>query len=256
MRIRIAQVKLYPVSRQLENNHRRLMQVLESVAQHKPDVVITPEGFLDGYLGQDDQVTRENIAQYAIDPERSDYTVAIAEWAARNQTWFVFGCARRVAEGVHNTALIFNRKGRMIGVYDKTHCLSHDKKYVPGKALPVFESDFDTFGVLICADRRWPEAVRTLALKGARVIFNPTYGMHNEKNLRMMQTRSYESEVFIAFTHPAQSLITGPTGQIVFNDISEASTFNVTGIDLSEVDERRELEKSHLRNRRTDLYFR
>ena len=48
--------------------------------------------------------------------------------------------------------------------------------------------------------------MRTLALKGARIIFNPTYGMHDR---HMMQTRSYESEVVIAFCHPAQSLVTG-----------------------------------------------
>lgn len=260
MIIRIAQVKVYPVRKDLETNHRRLMETLEGIAEHGPDVVITPEGFLDGYVAKDEHVTRENIVQYAIDPHRSAYTKAVSEWAASNRAWFVFGCTRVVPQGVrpqgaHNTALIFNRDGRLASVYDKTHCLSHDRKYVPGNALPVFESDFGTFGVLICADRRWPETVRTLALKGARVIFNPTYGFHNEKNLRMMQTRSYESEVFIAFTHPAQSLITGPQGQIVFNDTSDEATFNVTEIDLSEVDERWEREKSHLKNRRTDLYF-
>ncbi|MBN1876360.1 MAG: hypothetical protein JXA33_19200 [Anaerolineae bacterium] len=63
-----------------------------------------------------------------------------------------------------------------------------------------------------CADRRWPETVHTLALQGARVIFNPIYGMHNDLNRCMLRTRAYESEVCIAFTHPGQALITGPRG--------------------------------------------
>ena len=69
----------------------------------------------------------------------------------------------------------------MVGSYDKTHCQNTDAKYLEGRSLPVFQSDFGTFGVMICADRRWPETVRTLAAKGARVIFNPTYGMHDAR---------------------------------------------------------------------------
>ena len=130
---------------------------------------------------------------------------------------------------------------------------NHDVKYVPGQSLPVFDSDFGPFGVMICADRRWPETVRTLALKGARVIFNPTYGFHNEMNRRMMQTRSYESEVFIAFTHPAQSLVTDPTGEIVLDETSDAVNFAIVDIDLAQVVEVRAGPSAHLRDRRPDL---
>ena len=107
------------------------------------------------------------------------------------------------------------------------HCQTHDLKYTAGGSLPVFGADFGPFGVLICADRRWPETVRTLALKGARVIFNPTYGMHDERNLHMMQTRSYESELFIAFTHPQQALLTAPTGQVICNETRDDVSFVV-----------------------------
>jgi predicted amidohydrolase len=58
MVIRIAQIRVYPVSRDLEANHSRLMEILPAVAEHQPDVVITPEGFLDGYIGKDPEVTR------------------------------------------------------------------------------------------------------------------------------------------------------------------------------------------------------
>jgi predicted amidohydrolase len=218
-------------------------------------VVITPEGFLDGYVAKDELVSCENIGDYAIDPERSDYARGISRWAAQHRAWFILGCARAVAEGVYNSALIFDRKGALAGIYDKTHLQSHDHKYLPGQSLPVYPSDFGTFGVMICADRRWPETVRTLALKGARIIFNPTYGFHSELNRCMMQTRSYESEVFIAFTHPAQSLVTAPNGEIVIDDRSEDAPFAVSEINLSDADAVRARENSHLRYRRTDLYL-
>jgi predicted amidohydrolase len=257
-RIRIAQVKAYPVKGDLAGNAGRLMSILAQVEEHAPDVVVTPECFLDGYVATEEMVTRENIADFAIDPASSRYASEAAEWAWRNSSWLIFGCTRKSPDGVYNSALLYNRDGRLAGSYDKVHCQTQDKKFSPGQSLPVFESDFGPFGVMICADRRWPETVRTLSLKGARVIFNPTYGMHDERNLHMMQTRSYESEVFIAFTHPGQSLVTDPSGGIVCNTTDEAVEFSVCEIDLSEVDRIRSPESpsAHLKDRRPDVYER
>ncbi|GAF67210.1 unnamed protein product, partial [marine sediment metagenome] len=151
-------------------------------------------------------------------------------------------------------ALIYDRAGELAGAYDKTHLQSHDEKYLPGDDLPVFDSDFGPFGVMICADRRWPETVRTLALKGARIIFNPTFGMHDERNLCMMRTRSFESEAFIAFTHPQQALVTGPKGQVVANQVGGNITYAVCEVDLSEADAVRAAPTAHLRGRRPDIY--
>lgn len=253
--LRIAQVKVYPEKGDLESNYQSLLSLLEELPAYRPDVVITPECFLDGYISTDKTISAEDIGTYAIDPANSPYAQGISRWAAKNSAWFVFGCTRAAPEGNYNTALIFDRGGNLAGLYDKVHCQAHDKKYRPGNSLPVFSSDFGPFGVMICADRRWPETVRSLALKGARIIFNPTYGMHDERNLHMMQTRSYESEVFIAFTHPAQALVTGPRGEIVCNMTDEVHNFAIVEVDLSEVDRIRSSEHSHLKDRRPEVYM-
>jgi len=91
----------------------------------------------------------------------------------------------------YNAALLFNRKGEIIGRYYKTHLQSQDLKYSPGKDLPVFETDFGKVGIVICADRRWPEAVRALRVKGAELILNPSYGMWGEANEWWLRTRAY-----------------------------------------------------------------
>lgn len=109
---------------------------------------------------------------------------------------------------------------------------------------------------LICADRRWPETVRTLALKGARVLFNPTYGMMGDFNTAMMRTRSFESEVFIAFTHVRQSLVTGAGGRVHCDDCGDDDDVSVTRIDLAHVDRVRQSPTSHLKDRRPELYRR
>lgn len=253
--IRVAQVKIVPEKGKLDLNHRALMDVLGAIEHEQGvDVVVTPECFLDGYVSTEKSVRKEDMLRYAIDPETSQYTRAVAEWARRNRVWLIYGCTRRMGEVAYNSALIFNREGRLVGSYDKLHLQSHDHKYTPGGHLDVFDSDFGKFGVMICADRRWPETTRTLAMKGARVVFNPTYGFHNDLNRAMMRTRAYENSIFIAFTHPSQALVTGPDGKVKQDTSDDTQRFAITTIDLSQVpapDANR-----HIPDRRPEVYAR
>jgi len=250
--IRVAQVKVYPQKGEMKSNHRKLMDILKSIEENEEvDVVVTPEGFLDGYVSTEQSVTKKDMIKYAIDPLSSEFAHAVSEWAGRNNAWVVYGCTRKSTDGVFNTALIYNRRGIIVGMYDKLHLQTHDHKYTPGKHLDVYESDFGPFGVMICADRRWPETTRTLTLKAARVIFNPTYGMHGDLNLCMMRTRSYENGIYIVFTHPGQALITDHRGAVVCNNEDESKTYMVTEIDLSRAPANK---GGHIADRRTDVY--
>jgi hypothetical protein len=50
-KIRIAQVKVYPDKGKMKANHTSMMNVLKDIENgHNVDVVVTPEGFLDGYI--------------------------------------------------------------------------------------------------------------------------------------------------------------------------------------------------------------
>lgn len=251
-RIRVAQIKVYPEKGKMGANHKKLTSVLRDIEKNEDvDVVVTPEGFLDGYVSTEKSVTKEDMVKYAIDPLKSEYTRAVSNWARRNRAWVVYGCTRKAKDGIFNTALIYNRSGLLVGMYDKLHLQTHDHKYTPGKHLHVYGSDFGPFGVMICADRRWPETSRTLTLQGARVIFNPTYGMHGDLNLCMMRTRSYENGIFIVFTHPGQSLITDPRGRVVCNNKDKEKTYAVTEIDLSRAPANK---GGHIVDRRPDVY--
>jgi hypothetical protein len=186
-RIRVAQIKVFPEKGKMAANHKKLMGVLSDIEKTgKVDVIVTPEGFLDGYVSTESSVTKADMVNYAIDPATSEYTLETSAWARRNEAWLIYGCVRREEDQVFNTALVYDRSGSLVGMYDKLHLQKHDLKYAPGRHLNVYESDFGFFGVMICADRRWPETARTLTLRGARVIFNPTYGMRGDLNLCMM----------------------------------------------------------------------
>ena len=77
---------------------------------------------------------------------------------------------------IHNSANIVAPDG-LVGTYRKLHLgipLETDR-FTPGDALPVFDTDLGPIGISICYDfYQGPELSRILALKGARLLVNPT----------------------------------------------------------------------------------
>ncbi len=77
---------------------------------------------------------------------------------------------------IHNSANIVAPDG-LVGTYRKLHLgipLETDR-FTPGDALPVFQTDLGPIGIQICYDfYMGPELSRVLAMKGARLLLNPT----------------------------------------------------------------------------------
>ena len=79
-------------------------------------------------------------------------------------------------EVIHNSANVVAPDG-LVGTYRKLHLgipLETDR-FTPGDSLPVFDTDLGPIGISICYDfYQGPELSRILALKGARLLVNPT----------------------------------------------------------------------------------
>ena len=118
--------------------------------------------------------------------------------------------------------------GQVIGVY-------HKGWRDPDKDLPVFRTELGTFGICICFDRQLPETCRILRLKGAEAALIPTYGRKDEINRVMMRTRAYENGFFAAFSHPFQSLVTDPAGDVLLDVAGRREGVNCQDIDLSRI---------------------
>ncbi len=245
--VRIAQMRTVPVEWDLETNFATFLKYLAEADEQDADIFITPEGWLDGYAAADEASTPERILGVAQDLAESPYMQRVAKEAKEREMWICFGFTSLEDGKAYNASGLWNDQGELVGVYHKTHMQRHDLQYASGMDLPVFPSPWGNLGIMICADRRWPETARTLRLKGAKLILNPTYGYRGDFNTAMLRTRGYENQAFIAFTHPAESLLIGPEGDVIHLEEED-------GITVAEIDLTRAKDDNHIKDRRPDLY--
>ena len=247
--VRIAQMHAVPEKWNLEKNFATFLALLEKAGAENPDIFITPEGWLDGYAAPHEDSTPAKLREVAQDPQASEYLKVVSEQAAKRDLHICFGFTSLEDGRIFNAAGLWGPDGSLIGIYHKTHLQRHDLQYTPGEALPVWPTPWGPVGIMICADRRWPETARCLRLQGAKLILNPTYGFRGELNEAMIRTRGYENQCYVAFTHPGESLVTGPKGGVVGKEVSETPGVLVTELDLT-----RARDDNHIADRRPDLY--
>jgi N-carbamoylputrescine amidase len=87
---------------------------------------------------------------------------------------------RRAAGVYHNTAVVIDAGGELLGAYRKMHIpddpLYFEKYYfTPGDlGFRCFDTKFARIAPLVCWDQWYPEAARLAALGGAQVLVYPT----------------------------------------------------------------------------------
>ena len=156
-----------------------------------------------------------------------------------------------------NTSIFVGPDGNIVGKYRKVHLPGHadhkpeaafqhlEKKYfeVGNLGFRVWRFMDTITGMLICNDRRWPEAFRVLALQGAEIValgFNtPTENLHYREppalrvhhHLIMAQSMAFQNATWLVETAKCgvedgfrmfgHSLIVAPTGEIAAKTITE-----------------------------------
>ena len=247
--VRIGMLKATPTKWDIEANWAVFEDQFARYRDSGLDVFVTPECFLDGYAVTEADWSVPKFQGAAQTVGESPYVRKVQELARRAQTYIVFGFTELKNGCFYNAALLAGRNGEILGTYYKTHLQNHDRRFAVGRDLPVFELDFGTVGLAICADRRWPETIRVLRLKGAEVCLMPTYGMWHLENEWWMRTRSYENQMYVCFAHPNVAFIAGPKGQL---DAKLQS--NVPDVLVHEIDLETVTGGNHLADRRPELY--
>lgn len=247
--VRLALMKAVPTKWDLKANFDTFLRLLDEADKAGAEIFVTPECWLDGYAAADKASTPERLRMVAQNLDQSEYLRTVSA-EAQSRSMFICFCFTSMENGnIYDAAGLWGPDGKCIGVYHKTHLQSHDLQFSPGESLPVFSTPWGPVGVMICADRRWPETARVLRLQGARLILNPSYGMHHEANEWWMRTRGYENQCFIAFVHPNVVFVVNPEGELAANRDDDAPAVLVCDVDLTQA-----RDDNHIRDRRPELY--
>ena len=158
-------------------NREKAIWKMRQAAGKGAQIVCLQELFLTEYFCR-----KEDDELFALaEPIPGPTTEALSKIAASEQIVVVGSLFERRAAGLyHNTAVVLDADGTLVGRYRKMHIpddpLYYEKFYfTPGDlGFPSFDTSFGRIGVLVCWDQWYPEAARLASLAGANILFYPT----------------------------------------------------------------------------------
>ena len=173
---KIALVQMSCSADPADNLTRARARIVEA-AGRGATLVCLPELFRSQYFCQAEDHANFDLAEPIPGPS----TAALAETARDNRVVIIASLFERRAAGVyHNTAVIIDADGKLLGSYRKMHIpddpLFYEKFYfTPGDlGFRAFDTACGRIGTLVCWDQWYPEGARLTALAGADVLFYPT----------------------------------------------------------------------------------
>jgi predicted amidohydrolase len=262
LRIAAAQVGPIHLADTREAVVRRLIALMREAHAQGARFVVFPELALTTFFPRwwmDDQGEVDRRFFEAAMP--SAVTQPLFDEGKRLGVGYYIGYGELTEEGSRtrrfNTSILVGPDGEIVGKYRKVHLPGHadhkpeaafqhlEKKYfeVGDLGFRVWRFMDAIAGMLICNDRRWPEAFRVLALQGAEIValgFNtPTENLHYPEppalrvhhHLIMAQSMAFQNATWLietakcgaedGFRMFGHSVIVAPTGEIAAKTTTE-----------------------------------
>jgi hypothetical protein len=250
----------------------RLIALLREGARQGADLVVFPELALTTFFPRwwfpDGEPDLD--AYYEVDVASGE-AKALFDEARRLGVGLVLGFAERTGDGHRfNTSVLVDRAGAEVGRYRKIHLPGHrehepwrpfqhlEKRYFERGNLgfPVYEALGGRLGMLICNDRRWPEAFRMLGLQGVELVcigyntpvHNPPAPEHDRygdfHNHLVMQAGAYQNGTFVVASakagveegvdHIGGSCVIHPSGVLIAQCTGVGDEVTVAACDLDD----------------------
>ena len=235
--INVACIQTGAASDDIAENVARALDLLEQAClrQAALDLAVFNELFNSRFFAVE-QIERFDHFFESIPGKTTD---RLSEAARKHNVNIVAGLAEKSSAGhYYNSAVVIDRRGEIVGVYRKTHVpliaapaarATYERNYFrPGADLPVFQLDCAKIGILICYDRHFPEAFRTLSLRGAEIVAVPAGARSWNANWRsgiweaLLRTMAYVNGVFVVAvnrdgnengtSYTGDSMIVSPVG--------------------------------------------
>ena len=168
----------------------RMVRLMERAHARGAELVVFPELALTTFFPRHFNADRAEADRWFESAMPSNETAPLFAAAKRLNVGFHLGYAERTPEGRHfNTAILVNPAGQIMLKYRKVHLPGHaefdpkravqhlEKRYfeVGDLGFPVIRApmgglDGVNMGMMICNDRRWPEAWRVLGLQSVELV--------------------------------------------------------------------------------------
>ena len=174
-------------------------------------------------------------------------TLQLLSTLALEQSVYLVGGSipERDEDRLYNSCFIFGPGGNLLARHRKIHLFDIDipegisfkesDTLTPGHTISMFDTPFCRVGVAICYDIRFPELIRTMAIKGINLLvlpaaFNMTTGPAHWQ--LTMRARSLDNQIYVAAVSPARdeaaeyvayghSLVTDPWGTVLVEAVGE-----------------------------------
>ncbi len=263
---------------QPEENLATAIERIRFAAGRGAQIICLQELFRSQYFCQREDTSLFRLAE----PIPSATTDTLSRVAAELEIVVVASLFEQRAEGLfHNTAVVFDADGTLLGKYRKMHIpddpLSYEKfDFTPGDlGFRTFRTRYANIGVLVCWDQWFPEAARLTALSGAQILFYPTaIGWHlaEAPEERRAQHQAWEiiqrshavaNGVYVAAVNRVgqegglqfwgASFVSDPFGGLVAQASHDAEETLIVSCDLTRLDTVRQ-NWPFLRDRRIDAY--
>jgi predicted amidohydrolase len=213
-----------PGTSTMEGQRGRIADILDRAGAQRPDIALLPE--YSPVIGVP-EASYGNHYDAAEEVPGGPVCSLLAAKAAAHSMYVIAGVLERRGGYLYNTAVLFDRGGRFVGQYDKTHPTIGEalEGFSSGSLYPVFDLDFGRIAIHICYDEWFPEVSRLFAHKGAEILFLPVAG---GKPITW-RTRALDNGLyFVSASIDPPSMIIDSSGSI----IAQTNSSGVVAADL------------------------
>lgn len=160
-----------------DENISRLLQKIRQLASEGAELIVMQELHNGLYFCQTEDTDVFDQAETIPGPS----TNLFGQLAKEFRVVIVLSLFEKRAAGLyHNTAVVIEKDGTIVGKYRKMHIPDdpayYEKFYfTPGDlGFHPIDTSAGRLGVLVCWDQWYPEAARLMALEGAEILIFPT----------------------------------------------------------------------------------
>ena len=218
-----------------EANRERVRTAV--LAAPEADLLVLPELANSGYHFE----SQGQSAQLA-EPVDGPFVALLRELARARNLTLVSGLAERDGSTLYNSAVLVRPDGST-ELYRKLHLFLNEKDhFAPGNlGLPVFQVGAARIGLLICFDWQFPEAWRTLALRGADIVCHPSNLVLPGLAQRAIPVHALLNRLYVVtanrigtesgLTFTGRSILVGPRGELLAEAPETSEETRVVEID-------------------------